>query len=40
MGLKTTNYKVERFGVVMPNAYARAANVNIDREGNATCFLI
>lgn len=37
MGLKTTNYTVERFGVVMSNAYARIANVSVDKNGNATC---
>ena len=30
MGLKTTNYEVENFGITLPTAYARLADVNID----------
>lgn len=35
MGLKTTNYEVESFGITLPTAYARLADVNIDVLGNA-----
>ena len=35
MGLKTTNYEVKDFGIVIPEAYARLTNINIDVEGEA-----
>lgn len=35
MGLKTTNYTVANFGISLPTAYARLADVNIDINGNA-----
>lgn len=35
MGLKTTSYEVENFGITLPTAYARLADVNIDVLGNA-----
>lgn len=33
MGLKTTNYEAKEFGIVLPNAYARLTNVNINLDG-------
>lgn len=38
MGLKTTNYELERFGITLPNVYARLSQVDIDLEGNAHGF--
>ena len=35
MGLKTTNYEAKEFGIVLPTAYARLTNVNIDVNGEA-----
>lgn len=35
MGLKTTNYELKRFGITLPEAYARLTNVNINLEGEA-----
>ena len=35
MGLKTTNYEVEKFGIIIPNAYARLTNISIDLVGKA-----
>ena len=35
MGLKTTNYEVKEFGIVLPTAYARLTNINIDLSGKA-----
>ena len=33
MGLKTTNYKLNSFGITLPEAYARLTNVTIDVQG-------
>ena len=35
MGLKTTNYEIEKFGITIPEAYARLTNISIDLAGNA-----
>lgn len=35
MGLKTTNYEVKKFGITIPNAYARLTNISIDLAGKA-----
>ena len=35
MGLKTTNYKLEGFGITIPKAYARLTHVDINMEGRA-----
>ena len=35
MGLKTTNYEAKEFGIVLPTAYARLTNVNLNVEGDA-----
>ena len=35
MGLKTTNYKVEDYGVVLDTAYAQLASVDINLKGEA-----
>lgn len=36
MGLKTTNYKVQQFNLVLSEAYAKITDVIIDPKGNAT----
>ena len=35
MGLKTKNYQIKDFGIVVPDAYARLTNININVDGNA-----
>ena len=35
MGLKTTNYEAKDFGIILPTAYARLTNVNVDLSGAA-----
>ena len=35
MGLKTTNYEAKDFGIVLPTAYARLTNINVNLEGEA-----
>ena len=35
MGLKTSNYTVEKFGVTLPTAYAQIKNVDVSLEGKA-----
>ena len=35
MGLKTTNYEAKEFGIVLPKAYARLSNINVDLSGEA-----
>lgn len=35
MGLKTTNYEVQEFGIILSTAYARLTNINIDLSGEA-----
>lgn len=33
MGLKTTNYRLENFGITIPEAYARLTNISINVNG-------
>lgn len=41
MGLKTTNYKVEDYNLVLPTAYAKITNIEISPDGDAfTTFAI
>ena len=40
MGLKTTNYKVEKLGVTLPNAYAVIKNLDIKGETAIATFAI
>lgn len=35
MGLKKTNYEVKRYGITLPEAYARLTHVNINIDGRA-----
>jgi stringent starvation protein B len=35
MGFKTTNYKVEAFGITVPEAYARVTDVSLNMKGEA-----
>lgn len=35
MGLKTTNYTVKDFGIIVPEAYARLTNISINVKGEA-----
>lgn len=35
MGLKTTNYGIKKFGITIPEAYARLTNISIDLQGEA-----
>lgn len=35
MGLKTTNYEAKEFGIVLPTAYARLTNINVNLSGSA-----
>lgn len=36
MGLKTTNYKVQQYDLVLSDAYAKITDITIDHAGNAT----
>lgn len=36
MGLKTTNYKVEDYNLVLPTAYAKITNIEITPDGDAS----
>lgn len=40
MGLKTTNYKVEKLGVTLPNAYAMIKDLDIKGENATAIFTI
>jgi hypothetical protein len=35
MGLKTTNYEAKEFGIILPTAYARLINFNVNLNGEA-----
>lgn len=36
MGLKTTNYKVEDYNLILPTAYAKITNIEITPDGDAS----
>ena len=36
MGLKTKDYKVDKYDIVLPEAYARLVRVSIDIQGDAS----
>ena len=36
MGLKTTNYTIEEYGITVPQAYARISDVHIAIDGKCT----
>ena len=36
MGLKTTNYKLQQYDLVLSDAYAKITDIMIDHAGNAT----
>ena len=35
MGLKTTNYEIKKFGITVPEAYARLTDITINLNGEA-----
>ena len=37
MGLKVTNYNLDKYGIVIDNAYAQLTNVMVDVNGTASC---
>ena len=36
MGLKTTNYSVRDYGIILPQAYARVSSIFVDIDGVVT----
>ena len=37
MGLKITNYNLDKYGIVLDDAYAQLTNVTVDIDGIANC---